>query len=174
MVLNRKSIVSLLLLAILLVTSGCFRYSMTGTSIPSDVNSVYIPFFPDQSNSGIGDLSDQLNDALVDRFVNNTRLQLANSQANADAVLEGSITGYNNRPFTVGGDEQTSENRVSITVQATFKYTKEDKPVWSNQRFESHSNYDPASNPIEGENNAANDALTKIADNMFNQAVGQW
>ncbi len=174
MALSRYRYGVITLLLVLLATGGCFRYSMTGTSIPSDVSTIYIPFFPDQSNSGLGNLSDQLNDALVDRFVNSTRLQLANSRGNADAVLDGSIVSYNNRPFTVGGDDETSENRVSITVQATFTYASEDKPEWQSQRFQDHSNYDPGTNPIEGENNAAEDALRKISDNIFNEAVGQW
>lgn len=174
MVLSRNRYGVVVLLLILLAAGGCFRYSMTGTSIPSDVSSIYIPFFPDQSDSGLGNLSDQLNEALVDRFVNNTRLQLANSRENADAVLDGSIVTYNNRPFTVGGDDEASENRVSITVQATFTYADEDTPVWQSKRFQNNSNYDPGANPIEGENNAAEAALRKISDNIFNEAVGQW
>ena len=65
----------LISLAILVLSSGCFRYSFTGTSIPEGVNTIYIPFFPDQSDSGIGNLSDLLNEALIDRFVNQRRLQ---------------------------------------------------------------------------------------------------
>ncbi len=171
---NNSRVLLIIFLLFILSAGGCFRYSMTGTSIPSDVSSIYIPFFPDQSNSGLGNLSDQLNEAIVDRFVNSTRLQLANSRGNADAVLDGSITRYDNRPFTIGGDEETTENRVSITVQASFSYTNNDKPEWENKRFQNHANYDPSANPIEGENNAAQSALRKIADNMFNEAVGQW
>jgi hypothetical protein len=163
-----------LLILLIMTSTSCFRYSMTGTSIPPDVSSVYIPFFPDQSNSGLGNLSNLLNEALVDRFVNSTRLQLANNQGNADAILDGSIVGYENRPYTIGGNEEANENRVSITVRATFKYADEDKAEWDSQRFQNHGFYDPGTNPIEGENTAAETALRKIADNMFNEAVGQW
>lgn len=168
---NRRSLFLLLLISIAL--SGCFRYSFTGTSIPEDVNSVYIPFFADQSSSGVGNLSDRLNQALVDRFINQTRLQLSNSRAGADAVLEGSIVRYSNQAFSVTGEEQTSLNEVTISVRATFQYTNKEEAEWSSS-FSGSDTYDTNENPIEGETNAAQEALSQIADNMFNDAVSGW
>lgn len=153
--------------------SGCLRYSFTGASIPPGVNTIYIPFFPDQSNSGLGDLSNRLNEVLINRFVSQSRLQLANNEEEADAVLDGVITGYTNRPFSIGGNEQTNQNEVSVTVRATFSYTDKEEPEWSNT-FNGKFTYDPAENPIDGENQAANSALEQIANNMFNDAVSNW
>lgn len=164
---------ALILLAFLLLTAGCMRYGFTGTSIPEGVNSVYIPFFADQSNSGIGDLSDRLNETLVNRFINQTRLNLANNRQSADAILEGSITGYDNRPFSISGEEQTDQNEVVITVRATYGYTEEEDPEWS-KNFSGRATYDPNEDPIEGESIAANEALEQIANNMFNDAVSGW
>ncbi|MDR9418882.1 LPS assembly lipoprotein LptE [Gracilimonas sp.] len=161
------------ILCIGLMMGGCIRYSFTGASIPPGVNSVYIPFFPDQSNSGLGDLSNRLNEALINRFVNQSKLQLANNEEEADAVLDGTIASYSNRPFSIGGNEQANENQVSITVRATFLYTAEDEPEWSTS-FTGTANYDPTTDPIEGENNAANTALEQVANNMFNDAVSNW
>ncbi|MEX0719919.1 MAG: LptE family protein [Balneolaceae bacterium] len=153
--------------------SGCLRYSFTGTSIPPGVETIFIPFFSDQSNSGLGDLSDRLNQALINRFVNQSRLQLANSEGEADAVLEGVITSYSNRPFSIGGDEQTDQNEVVIAVQASFKYTNEDEAEWD-KSFRGNFTYDPTENPIEGENTAASSALQQVANNMFSDAVSNW
>lgn len=153
--------------------SGCLRYSFTGASIPSGVETIFIPFFPDQSNSGLGDLSNRLNNALVNRFVNQSKLQLANSEEDADAVLDGVITAYTNRPFSIGGNEQSNQNEVSITVRATFKYASEEEPEWSNT-FSGKFTYDPTEDPINGENEAANSALEQVANNMFNDAVSNW
>lgn len=93
-----KQILLILLLTIF-IGNGCLKYSFTGTSIPEGVNTIFIPFFPDQSNSGIGDLSDRLTEALIQRFVNESRLQLANSEDDADAVINGQIISYSNRPL---------------------------------------------------------------------------
>lgn len=153
--------------------SGCITYSFTGASIPSGVNTIYIPFFPDQSNSGLGELGDQLNQVLIDRFVNQSRLQLSNTEEDADAVLDGTITSYSNRPFSISGDEQTGQNQVSISVRASFKYASKEEPEW-NKTFNGRATYDPAQNPIDGERTAARSALEQVANNMFNDAVSNW
>lgn len=163
----------LLILLVSLSLSGCFRYSFTGTSIPEDVNSIYIPFFANQSNSGVSNLSDMLNQALIDRFINQTRLQLANSRGAADAVLEGSIISYTNKAFSISGRERTSRNEVTVSVRATFLYTDKEQPEWSST-FSGSATYDTNENPIEGETNAAEEALRLVANNMFNDAVSGW
>ncbi|MCW9709104.1 LptE family protein [Fodinibius salsisoli] len=172
MIYNKK-ILLFLVLFISIIGSGCIRYSFTGASIPENVNSVYIPFFADQSSSGVGNLSDRLNEALIDRFINQTRLQLANSRATADAVLEGSITNYRNGPFSITGDDETTRNEVTINVRATYQYIEKDKPEW-NKTFSGAATYDTNENPIEGEETAAEEALGRVADNMFNDAVSGW
>lgn len=169
---NKKRWVLILLLCCFAL-SGCFRYSFTGTSIPEEVNTIYIPFFADQSASGVGNLSDRLNQALIDRFINQTRLQLSNSRGSADAVLEGSITSYTNEAFSITGEEQTSLNEVTISVRATFQYTNKEQAEWS-KSFRGSETYDTNENPIEGETNAAEDALSQIANNIFNDAVSGW
>lgn len=172
MALHKLSFYSFVL--ILLLQSGCLKYSFTGTSIPEGVNSIYIPFFPDQSGSGFGDLSDRLNQALIDRFVNQSRLQLANNEQEADAILDGSIIAYSNRPFSIGGDEQANQNQVRISVRGTFEYQGETEALWSDKLFEGSFTFDPTDDPINGEQGAANEALEQIANNMFNDAVSSW
>lgn len=157
----------------LIFLSGCITYSFTGTSIPADVNTIYIPFFPDRSQSGLGDLSDRLNRALIDRFVNQSRLSLSDQQETGDAFIEGAIQRYSNRPFSIGGDEQANLNEVQISVQATFQYADEEEELWS-KTFTGAATYDVLENPVEGELEAAEEALQQIARNMFNDAVSNW
>ncbi|MBO6794244.1 MAG: LptE family protein [Balneolaceae bacterium] len=164
----------LLLFTMCLINSGCLRYSFTGTSIPEGVNTIFIPFFPDQSNSGIGDLSDRLNDVLLQRFVNESKLSLANNEQDADAILTGQIVSYSNRPFSIGGNEQANQNQVQIQVRATFSYRMNAESEWENKSFSGTFTFDPTDDPIEGEDNAADEALEQIANNMFNEAVSSW
>lgn len=157
----------------LLFLGGCISYSFTGTSIPSDVRTIHIPFFPDQSQSGLGDLSDRLNRALINRFVNQSRLSLANDQGSSDAYVEGAIQSYTNRPFSVRGDEQADINEVQITIRATFQYQDDDEPLWD-KNFSGSATYNTIENPVDGEIEAAEEALQQIANNMFNDAVSNW
>ncbi len=168
---NRK--LPAIFVALLIGLSGCIAYSFTGTSIPSDVRTIYIPFFPDRSQSGLGDLSDRLNRALVNRFVNQSRLSLINDQDDADAFVEGAIQTYVNRPFSIGGDEQANLNEIQITVRATFQYASDEEALWT-KNFTGSATYDVLENPVDGEIEAAEAALQQISNNMFNDAVSSW
>ncbi len=171
---KHRTTAALAMLLLLLCSSSCLRYSFTGASIPEGVNSIFIPFFADQSSGEVADLSDRLNQVLVNRFINQSRLQLADGRAGADAILEGEIVSYNNAPFSVTGEERTNQNEVSITVRGSFQFTeKEEESEW-NKSFSGSATYDPNDDPIEGENNAAQQALEQIANNMFNDAVSGW
>lgn len=152
--------------------SGCV-YSFTGVSIPSDVETIYIPSFPDRSGSGIGNLSDRLNEALVDRFVAQSRLNLTNNRQNADAILDGEIVSYSISPFVVDGQEQANLNQVQISVQASFKYREEDEPVWD-KRFSDSFEFETGANPADAEVEAAMETLQRISDNMFTDALSRW
>jgi len=157
----------------LILATACVNYSFTGTSIPSDVRTVYIPYFPDNSQSGLGDLSDRLNSALVNRFVNQSRLSLENDRDNADSWMEGTIQSYRNRPFSIGGDEQANLNEVQIVVRATFQFANNEQSEYS-KSFTGSSTYDVLENPVDGEIQAAEEALQQIANNAFNDAVSNW
>jgi len=170
---NFSKIVGIAGLILLFFLPACINYSFTGTSIPSDVRNIYIPFFPDNSQSGLGDLSDRLNNAFVNRFVNQSRLSLNNDRDDADSWMEGAIQSYRNRPFSVGGDEQASLNEIQIVVRATFQFAKNEEPEYS-KTFTGSATYDVLENPVDGELEAAEEALQQIANNAFNDAVSNW
>lgn len=155
------------------ILSSCFRYSFSGVAIPPDIRTIYIPFFPDNSTSGLSFLSDDLNEALINRFVNQSRLNLINDAELADAIIDGRIISYRNNPFSVAGDQRATLNRVDISVRASFKYNREDKAEWD-KTFNGVAEFDPTIDPIDGERNAVLQALERIAQNMFNDALGSW
>lgn len=168
---SKKLVICLIIFPMMI--TGCISYSFTGTSIPADVRTINIPFFSDQSQSGLGDLSDRLNQALIERFINQSRLSLENNRDDADAYIEGAIQNYVNRPFSIAGDEQANLNEIQITVRAQFQYANDEEPLW-NKNFTGSATYDVIENPVDGEIEAAQQALQQIANNMFNDAVSSW
>lgn len=169
---------SRILIVIILFTlfagaTACFRYSTTGTSIPADVNSIYIPFFPDNSSGGISNLNELVYQALVDRFTRRSRLRLATSPETADIVLDGAIQTYVNRPFSIGADQAARLNRVEVVIRASFRYTREQQPLWD-RSFTGFSEYDPTANALDGESAAARAAIDNLANTLFQESVGKW
>lgn len=164
------AIIGVLIIALI---GGCVQYSFTGTSIPSDVRTIYISFFPDNSQSGLGDLTDRINQALVNRFVNQSRLSLTSNEDSADSTLEGAIQTYTNRPFSIGGDQQANINEIQIVVRAEFRFAKDDEPIYS-KTFTGSGTYNVQEDPVDGEIAAAEEALQEIAESAFNDAVSTW
>lgn len=167
----RLGILSMMLLMV--GTTGCVKYSFTGASIPSEVETLFIPFFDDRSGSSVGSLNQWLYDECFNEFINRSRLRLANSPDEADATLEGVILSYTNLPFSVSGEETAERNEVTIRVQATMRFDGEDDPIFSST-LTGTATFDIVNNPIDGEREAAQDALNQIAEAMFTQSVSQW
>src|SRR5690625_4375264 len=121
----------LLLLLATFLMAGCIRYSFTGASIPAGVNTIYIPFFRAQSQSGLGDLSGSLISPLIIDFVNQICLSLSSETEDADAFVEGAIQNYIIRRFSIGDDEQATINEIQITVNASFQWATAGDPMWT-------------------------------------------
>ena len=166
----RNKILSLL---ILVVTTSCFSYSFSGGNIPPEVSLIYIPYFQDRTNSGQSALSDQLYQSLINRFIIQSRLQLAPSETDGDVILTGSLISYRNTPFSISGEQISSENRVEIVVKAIYKYKSESKPVYD-KTFNGFANYETTVDPLSGEQAAIIEAIDQITRKMFDDAVGQW
>src|SRR5699024_11140103 len=103
-------------------------------------------------------LSDELNDVLINRFIIKSSLSMSNNRTGADAVLEGSIVQYSNEPFSISGENKAEQNQVTIVVQASYRYPEKDEEVY-NKRFSGNATYDPTTDPIQGEEKAARTAL---------------
>jgi len=160
-----------LLLGILF--SGCAYYSFTGAAIPEHIRTIAIPLFEDRSQSTIPGLDQQVTEYLIDQFVHQTRLSLVTSPDEADAVLEGYIQQYINRPAAVGGEEKAVVNRVTITLFARYFDRVKKKEVFA-RSFTSFGEYDPVKEGLEGEVRAAQQALQNIAQDIFNAATSDW
>lgn len=151
--------------------SGCRYYSFTGATIQEHLSTISIPLVDDASLSTVTGLEDELTELFVDRFVRQTRLVLRQDEFEADSVLRGRITRYQNMPTSVSGDERATRNRVTITVQVTWQDLVENQALVE-RTFSSFEDYDPA-NPS-SEEDAARAALVKIADDVFTAATSNW
>lgn len=154
--------------------AGCGYYSSTGAVLPEHVNTIAIPVFEDQARSSLPNLTDELTELLIDRFVRQTRLSLVTDDLGADAVLSGAIDRYSNRPASVGGQERATLNRVDITVTVQFTDRLKGQDIVPRRSFSAFGEYDPVADGLDGETVAASEALKQIADDIFNAATSNW
>ena len=157
-----------------LLGGGCGYYSFTGVAIPEHVNTIAIPVLEDRARSSLPNLGDELTEMLIGRFVSQTRLSLVSDDLGADTVLSGTIDRYDNRPASVGGQERATTNRVSITVTVVYADRLKNEDMISRRSFSAFGEYDPLEDGLEGESDAAREALEQIADDIFNAATSNW
>lgn len=153
--------------------SGCAFYSFSGASIPSHLETIAIPIADDNTSSPVNRMGADLTDLLTDRFVDRTSLSLTTNDAAADAVLTARIQRYTNEPTGVSGNERATTNEVSIEVQVRYVDQTNDEELL-NQTFRGTANYNPAEAGLEGERQAAQNALENAADDIFSTATSNW
>lgn len=162
-----------LLIAFAASLTGCAFYSFSGASIPSHLETIAIPIAQDNTSSPVNRLGPDLTDLLTDRFVDRTSLSLTTNDTEADALLTARIQRYTNRPTGVSGDERATTNEVTIQIQVRYVDQKKDEEL-VNQSFRGTATYDPAEAGLQGEIQAAQNALENAADDIFSTATSNW
>lgn len=153
----------------LVMLVGCRYYSMTGSTIPAGISTIAIPLPVDETTNPITDLDAQLASALVDRFVNQTRLRLDTRFAQADSRLDLRVVSYTDAPASIGGNEVAQTNRITIGVVAQWQ-SRADEVSLLDRRFSGFAEYDPVDGPT-----AAIVRITEqLADEIFTAATANW
>jgi hypothetical protein len=134
---RNRSLSSLLLavaVGLLPAASGCYSFS---TSLPGHIETVMVPVMENETLRP--EVSEDLVTALTGRFVRDNQLQVV--QRNADAVLEGTVTGYEDRVFGFNANQQAEEYVVVVTVRLTFRDRVKNRELWSEEAIRGVGNY---------------------------------
>ena len=159
-------------LVLLVFFTGCsVNYSFTGASIPPEVKTINIKYFPNNASLVEPTLSQKLTDAMRDRFTSETNLTLVTD--GGDLILEGSITGYQTQPVAIQGNDQAALNRLTITIDVTYTNTFDEKMSFEStfSRYEDYSSNQSLASVEEGLIEQINEMLV---DDVFNKAVINW
>ncbi len=161
-----------LLLALVLGLPGWAYYSFTGATVPGRFDTVAIPLAVDGS-SPYSDLGGTFTQELIQRFVGQTRLELADNENAADVSLTTRIGNYRSEPVSVSGGGRAQLVRVTVGVYARYYDNVEDQELLA-RTFSASVEYDPVEQGLDGEREAAVAALDIIADNIFTAATSNW
>jgi hypothetical protein len=146
-------------------------YSFSGASIPAEVETINVKFFPNNAPLVEPTLSQTLTDALREKFVNETNLVLVNE--GGDLILEGSITDYKTQPVAIQGDDQAALNRLTITVDVVYTNTYEEDLSFDTQ-FQRFSDYSSDQNLSEVQDQLIEEINRMLVEDIFNKAVINW
>lgn len=152
--------------------SACkVNYSFTGASIPPEVKSINIKYFPNNASLIEPTLSQKLTDALRDKFTSETSLIILND--GGDLVLEGSIVDYRTRPVALQGDDQSALNRLTIRVEAVYTNTFDENMSFDSS-FERYSDYSSDQNLSDVQDALIDEINQMLVEDIFNKAVVNW
>lgn len=168
-----KRLFLLLIVPLVLFNQSC-SYKLNGASIPPELKTINIMFFENNAPLVVSNLSQLFTEALKDRIRSQTRLSLVRGEA--DATLEGSITGYSIAPAVV---EATSNNqapvasRTRLTITVNVKYTNiADKKLNFEKSFSRYKDF--AGDLSSQEQGLIVDINKQLTEDIFNAAFANW
>lgn len=168
-----NKIFGLLFFSMVLISSGCsVKYSFTGASIPPEAKTVSVANFPNLAPLVNPTLSNTLTEALKDRFISQTSLQLV--QSYGDLQFEGSIVDYRTAPVNIqAGSDAAAQNRLTISVSVKF-INLVDSDANYETRFSRYAEYDSSQSLSDVESGLVEQIVEEIIEDIFNKAVVNW
>ena len=147
------------------------NYSFSGTSIQPDVKSITINYFDYTALRVNPSLSNDLTEALKDKFRRMTRLE----QVDLDGDLEivGAVSGYDVKATAVTANEVAAQNRLTVTVKITYtnrKYPEDD----FEKSFSAYGDYDSTQSLDAVEGTLCEEIIEKLCEDILNATVANW
>ena len=162
---------ALLLVALLLV--GCtVSYKFTGASIDyTKVKSISLETFQNRAAYQWGPMATMFNDALSDRFVQQTKLQQV--ARGGDLQLAGEITAYDQFNKSISADGYSSMVQLKMTVNVRFaNNTNHDEDF--ERQFSATRDFDATQSLDSVQEDLVTQMIEEIVDAIFNAAVANW
>ena len=156
------------IVVILFCTTGCY-YSFKG-SLPSHLKTIAIPLFDDR-NAQFPGVRENLTNKVIDEFISDNTLKVVD-ESKADLLLTGSITSIVQQAANVAEGETVSSYKITVNVKVKCEDVKLSKVLYDKniQRYgmmESDSD-------SEGIENAIEEALVQITEDILNDTLGAW
>lgn len=170
-ILSFAGVVAAVLIALPILQS-CGIYSFTGTSIQPDVKTVTINYFEYLAPKVNPSLSNDITQALQEKFIKLTKLELVD--IDGDLEIVGSVTGYDVKATAITANESAAMNRLTVNVKINFinrKYPEED---FENKSFSAYADFDATQSLDAVEASLCEEIIEKLCEDMFNATVANW
>lgn len=170
-ILSFAGVVAAVLIALPMLQS-CGIYSFTGTSIQPDVKTVTINYFEYLAPKVNPSLSNDITQALQEKFIKLTKLELVD--IDGDLEIVGSVTGYDVKATAITANESAAMNRLTVNVKINFinrKYPEED---FENKSFSAYADFDANQSLDAVEASLCEEIIEKLCEDMFNATVANW
>lgn len=144
--------------------------SFTGGNVHPDAKTISVHFIKNNATLVVPTLSQQLTDAIRDKFTGQTRLNLVNNGGDLD--ISGEITNYITTPIAIQANETAAQNRLTISLNIRF-INKFDEKQNFETTFTRSADY-PSTKPLTEMDEVIQQVNEYLVDDIFNKAVVNW
>src|SRR3989304_7035933 len=118
---------------ICLLTLYSCGYHLAGTvsSLPPDVKRIAIPQFSNKTLRP--DIENQFTNALLDEFTKGRKVEVV-GENDADAVVKGVITSFENTPISYKGGDVIQEYRVTVRLEGSLTKKADESVIWKDKK----------------------------------------
>lgn len=162
---------AVIFVAMTFLTSCKVSYSLSGTNIPVEINTVSVQYFPNRAPLVQAQLSQLFTEALQDKIQAQTRLDLVNGMGDVD--FSGEIKNYETRPTAISGDETAALNRLTITIRVKFTNTVNPDESFDSS-FSRYEDYSSSKNISDVEDDLIDLIVEQLVEDIFNKAFVNW
>lgn len=156
---------------LVLMITGCGVYSFTGASIPAGAETVSVKFFPNNADLVEPTLSQTFTEALRDKFVSQTNLELVSGDG--DLQFEGEITSYKVTPVAITGNQTAALNRLTISVKVKFVNLLDESKSFESS-FSRYEDF-PSEQDLASTQQELIDQINEmLVEDIFNKSVVNW
>ena len=151
---------------------SCGIYSFSGTSIQPDEKTITINYFEYKALKVNPSLSNDLTEAMRNKFRRMTRLE----QVDIDGDLEivGEVVGYDVRAQGITANEVAAQNRLTVTIKIQFINRKNPESGFVSKSFSAYSDFDATQSLDAVESSLCAEIIEKLVEDVFNATVAQW
>ena len=138
------------------------------------LKTINVDFFENNAQLVVPNLSQLFTEELKNRIRTQTNLSI--TQGDADAVLDGRITGYDIRQLTLSDNEVLTEGTSRLTITVTAKYTNNVNPKESfEESFTRFRNFSLTGRTLQSiEPQLIREINVELTEDIFNRAFAQW
>lgn len=147
-------------------------YTLSGSSIDPSWQTIKIATFPNYASYQNPNLSQQFTDELQDIFNNRTNLSLTNDD-DADLLIDGEITNYQQTSVAIQANELAGQNRLTVSVRVRYQNNKDESKSFD-RSFSAYEDFDANLTLQQAEDALLESILEQITTEIFNAIAMDW
>jgi len=164
------------ILFLILCLTSCYPYSVSFKdkgSMPEEWKTFSVKTLEVLAPNAPLSYGPTLTEQLKDGIQNNTRLLLNTNFGKGEVNIDGKILSYNVTPIAIQGNDNASQNRLTISVQVSIEITrpKEELISVTSTRF---SDFDANANLASVETQLLEEINTQIIQDVINKLMSNW